>query len=55
MDTGLAGGKVRLKVTISIAGEPPFVDVVTTPPNQLVLVDRMLPGNERLLVGVAAR
>jgi hypothetical protein len=55
LETALTGGKVRLKLTLRIAGQPPFVDVVTTPPNQLVLVDRMLPDQKRLLVGIAAR
>ena len=55
LDTAIAGGKVRLKFTLLIPGQPLFIDVLSTPPNQLVLVDRMLPSKERLLVGLAAR
>jgi len=55
MDSAASGGEVKMKFTLKIANEAPFVDVVSTPPNQLVLVDRMLPTKERLLVGLAAR
>jgi hypothetical protein len=55
MDSAASGGKVKMKFTLKIASQEPFIDIVSTPPNQLVLVDRMLPSKERLLVGMAAR
>lgn len=51
-------GKVALRVRLVREGRkrPVFVTDVKTPPNQLVFLDKQLPGEDaRLLIGVAAR
>ena len=53
-----ADGKVTLQVRLLREGRkrPVFDTDVKTPPNQLVFLDKQLPGEDaRLLIGVAAR
>ena len=50
-----ADGKVELRCRLVQSGDVQFDTLVATPPNQLFFCDRMLPGGQRLLIGVGAR
>jgi hypothetical protein len=48
-------GKVQIRYELSQFEVPQFQTIVATPPDQFIFFDKMLPNNERLLVGVGAR
>lgn len=48
-------GKVQLRFDFSAGGFPQYQTVVSTPPNQVFYVNRMLANNDRLIVGIGAR
>ena len=49
-------GKVQLKFTLSQDGKPEFTTLVTTPPNQVFYIEKVLPKtHDRLLIGVGGR
>ena len=48
-------GKVQIRYELSQFEAPQFQSIVATPPDQFNFFDKMLPNNERLLVGVGAR
>ncbi len=48
-------GKVQLRFDLSVGGISQYQTVVTTPPNQIFYINRMLPNGERLVLGVGAR
>ncbi len=50
-----ANGKVRFQFVLAVAGQPEFVTIVRTPPNQLFFCEKTLPDNRQLLIGVGAR
>lgn len=48
-------GKVQLQFQFSDAGLPVYQSVVSTPPNQVFYVNRVLGPGERLIIGIGAR
>jgi hypothetical protein len=50
-----ANGKVQLQFDLSVQGLSQFQTIVTTPPNQIFYINRMLPNGERLIIGIGAR
>lgn len=52
-----SSGKVQLRFAFSVGGLPQYQTVVSTPPNQVFYVNRMLnnANNEQLVVGIGAR
>jgi hypothetical protein len=50
-------GKVQLRFEFRVGGFPQYQTVVSTPPNQVFYVNRMLnnANNERLIIGIGAR
>lgn len=50
-----ANGKVQLRFQFSDNGVPAYQSVVSTPPNQVFYVNRVVGPGERLIVGIGAR
>jgi hypothetical protein len=50
-----ANGKVQLQFDLSVQGLSQFQTIVTTPPNQISYINRVLPNGERLIIGLGAR
>ena len=48
-------GKIPMRFDLSLFGISQFQMIVTTPPNQISYVNRMLPNGNRLIVGIGAR
>jgi hypothetical protein len=49
-------GKAQFKFTLRVDGKPEFTTTVTTPPNQVFYIEKILPKTrERLLIGVGGR
>lgn len=49
-------GKVQFKFTLNRDGKPEFTTTVTTPPNQVFYIEKILPKTRnRLLIGVGGR
>lgn len=48
-------GKVQLRFDLALNGVSQYQTIVTTPPNQVFYVNRVLPGGERLVIGIGAR
>ena len=50
-----ANGKVQLQFQFSDNGLPIYSSVVSTPPNQVFYVNRVIGPGERLIIGIGAR
>ncbi|WP_435015361.1 hypothetical protein TA3x_002899 [Tundrisphaera sp. TA3] len=48
-------GKVQMRFNLAQQGASQFQTVVTTPPDQVMFCDKMLPNGSRLLIGLGAR
>jgi hypothetical protein len=49
-------GKIQFKFTLNVDGKPEFTATVTTPPNQVFYIEKVLPKtHDRLLIGVGGR
>lgn len=48
-------GKIQMRFDLSFDGLSQYQTIVTTPPNQIFYVNRMLPNGERLIIGIGAR
>jgi len=49
-------GKIQFKFTLLVDGKPEFATTVTTPPNQVFYIEKILPRtHQRLLIGVGGR
>ena len=50
-----ANGKIQMRFDLSYSGLTQYQTIVTTPPNQIFYVNRLLPNGERLIIGIGAR
>ena len=50
-----ANGKIQMRFDLTCQGISQYQTIVTTPPNQIFYINRMLPNGERLIIGIGAR